>query len=114
MSKFIFIEKLSELEWWIEKDWPYVFVDSTDDICDKRKLRRWIEENCQKEVVVFGRTAWPNFGERNYGEVISGDGSIDVYFEDYDEAMFFKLVWGTSEEKCHDDRFRFRLKANEE
>lgn len=105
MSKFVFVEKLSELEWWIDRKWPCVFLSLVDRY-DKCEIRRWIEENCQKEVVVFGRTAWPERGEMDYGIIMSGDGSIDVYFEDYDEAMFFKLVWGSLDGKPDNDRFR--------
>ena len=96
MSKFVFVEKLSELPWWVGPKWVSIYIGRKSDH-DKYEMRKWIEENCEHEVAVFGRTRWPKTGESNWTSVISGDGTADVYFEDRKEAAMFKLAWGVEE-----------------
>jgi len=91
MSKFVYIEKLDELEWWIDSSWICIYVDS---VPNKLDLRNWIEENCVDDIIVFGRTRWPAENEINYAVLLGGDGSVDIYCKNLNDAASIKLIWG--------------------
>lgn len=92
MSNFMFIEKEQELHWWIDNTWHKVYMKYVNDSI-KYTIREWVENECVGNVVVFARTRWPKQGEGDWANTIKGDGSIDIYFKNADDAAYFKLTW---------------------
>lgn len=107
MSDFVFVEKISELYFWIRPEWQKIYVHCPSDN-KKYEMKEWIENTCQCRVIVFGRSRYPYLHEFDWQKVICGDGSIDIYFENDDEATLFKLTWGSDNEKL-DHEYEKRL-----
>jgi hypothetical protein len=96
MGNFNYCSHKDELLWHFPEDWPLrcnlkrEYLDS--DPLRRMTIRKWIQEKCKGDVFVWNLTTYVRQGESNYGDKISPQGNITLYFENSKDLGKFLLT----------------------
>lgn len=91
MSKIRFVDLAEHLDWLVDPEWEHFRVNAQGQ---KRDIMKWLEGNTTHNVVIHSLGKLPQPGDLGIIRIIYGDRiQYEIYFEDPQEAMHFKLAW---------------------
>lgn len=88
-DKIVYISDFDQLTWLVDLD-QHPFYECDINWQRRPMMREWIEENCEGPVLIWNGLVTPDYGQSNYGHMVSPHPSLChiIFLNKEDEAKF--------------------------